>query len=81
MNAWLRIATSPSVVKRAWKTAALVGTILVAINHGDAIMKGQVGTGRAARIGLTVLVPYLVSTFSSVGAIRELERGRAAPKD
>jgi hypothetical protein len=75
MGDWLRLARRPSVVRRAVKTALFVGAILIAINHGDAILRGDVPPGRLARIGLTVLVPYLVSTFSAVGALREMERG------
>ena len=67
---WLRLATSASVVRRATLVALIVGTILVAINHGDAIVRGDVTLGRALRIVLTVMVPYCVSTYSSVCAIR-----------
>jgi hypothetical protein len=33
------------------------------------------------KIALTILVPYLVSTFSSVGAIRELGGSNGAGAD
>lgn len=49
---------------------AVVGTILTAINHGDAILAGQLTAERLVRIALTFLVPYAVSTTSSVAAIR-----------
>ena len=71
---WLRLATSPSVVRRALAVAVVVGTVLVAINHGDAIARREVSLGRALRIMLTVLVPYCVSTYSSVGAMLEQRR-------
>jgi hypothetical protein len=45
--------------------------VLIAINHGDAILRGDVDRDRLLRIALTVAVPYIVSTSSSVGAIRE----------
>lgn len=61
----------PSVVKRALKYAVVVGCILIAINHSDAILKGEVTPGRWLRMALTVVVPYVVSTLSSVGAMRE----------
>lgn len=67
---WLRLATSPSIVRRASAVAVVVGTVLVAINHGDAILRGDFSLGRAVRVVLTVLIPYCVSTYSSVGAIR-----------
>lgn len=70
MTRWLDIATERSVVRRALRTAAIVGVVLVAINHGDALLRGDVSVGRVFQIVLTVLVPYCVSTCSSVGALR-----------
>lgn len=71
VSGWLRLATSASVVRRASLVALVVGTILVAINHGDAILRGDFPLGRGVRVVLTVLVPYCVSTYSSVEAMRE----------
>ncbi|MCI0363514.1 MAG: nitrate/nitrite transporter NrtS [Phycisphaerales bacterium] len=67
---WLALATAPSTVRRALGYAVVVGTVLLAINHGDAIVNGELTTQRIIRMSLTALVPYLVSTFSSVGAMR-----------
>jgi len=53
-------------------------TILITINHGDAILSGDVDVRRMTRMGLTMLVPYAVSTLSSVGAYREHRRGDRA---
>ena len=71
MKQFLRLALQPSVVKRALKYAVIVGVVLIAINHSDAILKGEITRGRLFRMALTVLVPYVVSTLSSVGALRE----------
>jgi hypothetical protein len=71
MKETLRLAMQPSVIKRALKYAIVVGLILVTINHSDAILKGQMTTGRLLKIALTVMVPYIVSTLSSVGALRD----------
>ena len=68
---WVRLAVSAPVVRRALKYAVVVGAILIAINHWDALLEGDVSGGRLAKMALTVCVPYLVSTFSSVGAMRE----------
>lgn len=67
---WLQLALSRPVIVPALVYAVVVGPILIAINHGDAILEGQVGMHRVWKMGLTMLVPYLVSTFSSVGALR-----------
>jgi hypothetical protein len=71
MKDWLELALQASVVKRAVGYAVVVGTILITINHGDAILRGDVTRWRLFKMGLTVLVPYVVSTLSSVGALRE----------
>jgi hypothetical protein len=68
------LARQGSVVRRALKFAAVVGLILIMINHGHAIVSGQVTGGRILQMCLTVLVPYVVSTLSSVGAIRQMTR-------
>ena len=65
----LRVATRPSVVRRALKYAVVVGTVLIAINHGNAILRGDLDWGRAAQMALTTMVPYCVSTLSSVEAL------------
>jgi len=71
---WIALATSASVVRRATVVAIVVGTVLVAINHGDAILRAELGVGRLLRIALTVMVPYCVSTYSSVSALRASAR-------
>jgi hypothetical protein len=75
-ESWLAMATRYSVARRALGYAVVVGTILNTINHGDAILAGTVDPGRALRMALTCLVPYCVSTLSSVGALRA-ERAKA----
>jgi len=69
-GAW-RLAMQPAVVRRALGFAIGVGFVLIAINHGDAILAGDVGARRWWKIGLTMLVPYCVSTASSVMASRQ----------
>lgn len=78
MRDWLLLAFRPSVLGRGLLYAGVVGALLVAINHGDALLRGNVDGHRLLRIALTVLVPYLVSTFSSVGAIRELRGSKGS---
>jgi hypothetical protein len=68
---WWRLATSAPVVRRALLYAVVVGAVLIAINHGDVVLAGRVERPRLLRMGLTLLVPYVVSTLSSVGALRQ----------
>jgi hypothetical protein len=76
MKEQLQLACRPSVVKRALKYALVVGFILIAINHGDAILSGHITHGVVLKMLLTVMVPYAVSTLSSVGALLEM-RGKS----
>ena len=70
LRAWSDLALQPAVVRRALAYAVVVGAILIGINHGHAVLAGDWSDGRLVRMALTVMVPYLVSTFSSVGAMR-----------
>lgn len=67
---WLRLAFSGPVVRRALLFAVVVGIILAAINHGDTIVRGEIGPMHILKIGLTAIVPYAVSALSSVAALR-----------
>ena len=71
LRTWLQMAAHPGTVRRALITAVVVGAILISINHGPAILAHDVTFGRVLQMCLTVLVPYAVSTVSSVATRRE----------
>ena len=58
------------VCGRAIAVALVVGTILVAINQADVLLGGHVSALVLAKIGLTYLVPFSVSTYSALAANR-----------
>lgn len=70
MKAWMASAAQGSVVRRACLYAVIVGPILIIINQGDQLLAGKITACIVVKMVLTMLVPYLVSTFSSVGAMR-----------
>ena len=70
MRDWLRVAARRDVVLRGVKVAVFVGTILVAINQGDVLLAGRWSGEVLAKVLLTYAVPYCVSTYASVSAIR-----------
>jgi len=74
MSSWLSIAVRPRVLRRGLGYAVGVGAILILINHGDALFRGDIDSVRIFKMCLTPLVPFMVSTMSSVGAIRNAER-------
>jgi hypothetical protein len=74
LTEWIRLALTPSIIRRGCGYAIVVGAILIAINHGDALVAGDITTGRVAKMLMTLCVPYAVSTLSSVGAIRAQQK-------
>lgn len=67
---WVATARDRSVVSRALRVAALVGTVLVAINYGDRALTGRLEHADWIKMLVTYCVPYAVSTYSAVQAIR-----------
>ena len=74
MNEWIALALTPPVRRRATKVAALVGCILVAINHGDKALAGDLAAGDFVKMAMTFVVPYCVATYAAVSAMRESAR-------
>ncbi|MGR8919663.1 MAG: nitrate/nitrite transporter NrtS [Gammaproteobacteria bacterium] len=70
MADWIRLALRPDIVRRSRKVALLVGTILIAINYGDRLLAWNVGAVDALKMILTYFVPYCVSTYAAVSAVR-----------
>lgn len=66
LRRWFSLAIEKNTLKRSIKVAMIVGTLLMLINHGDIIFKGEIQLNHMLKILLTYLVPYLVSTYSSV---------------
>ena len=77
MDGFLGVALRGPVVRRALGFALVVGAVLVGINYGDALLgRRALGASDWLQMGLTVCVPYVVSTLSSVAAIRDQERAQ-----
>lgn len=65
------IATDRSVVRRAAKIALIVGCVLALINYGDHMMNLRMDMTAWIKCALSFCVPYCVSTYSSVMAVRD----------
>jgi hypothetical protein len=59
-------ALRPAIVWRALRVSAVIGTLLTLINHYDDWFHGATAEINLIQIGLTYLVPYLVSTHGQV---------------
>lgn len=71
MTEWMKLALRPDIVRRSRKVALIVGTILVGINYGDRIFGGDIAVLDGCKMVLTYCVPYCVSTYAAVSAVRE----------
>lgn len=68
-------------VQMIWRSARLslvVGTVLVAINSGPALLSGDLSPSTMTRIGLTYLVPFFVSAYSWRAAQRVMRPGQVS---
>lgn len=63
---WLQIAKRPDILKRSYKIAILVGTVLAILNHGDKLLALHLSYLDIGKILITYAVPFCVSTYSSV---------------
>jgi hypothetical protein len=70
----LALALSWPCARRSLIVAVAVGTVLNAINQGDAFLDG----GRVSwlKVALTYCVPFLVATYGAWSALRAAEARR-----
>jgi hypothetical protein len=57
-------------LSRSLKIAAIVGTVLVAINQGDVVFSGEVPTVLLWKAPLTFATPFIVSLWGAMGNAR-----------
>jgi hypothetical protein len=55
--------------------AAVVGTVLSAVNQGSVIVDGKATASTWVRVGVNYLVPFLVSSAGFLSASRNREAG------
>jgi hypothetical protein len=58
------------MLARALATSLVVGTLLVTVNHGDAILSGAWPLALTWKIPLTYAVPFAVYLWGALGAAR-----------
>jgi hypothetical protein len=68
--AWFALAREPAIVRRSLRVALVVGTLLTLINHGDRLLARDLDAMALVKILLTYAVPYCVSTWAAVQALR-----------
>lgn len=75
LKVWFASATRPAIVTRSVRVALVVGTVLTLINQGGRLLALDIDAPTLARIVLTYIVPYCVSTWAAVGALHDRGTG------
>lgn len=71
------VALTRANLRATMTVAAVVGTILLVINHLDAVLEGRIDIGLLLKVVLTYIVPFLVCNYGVLTATR---RSRAKPR-
>ena len=66
LRCWRHAVTFRQLVRTAFFTALVVGTLLTLINQGDMLLQGEFRSAMAWKIPLTYCVPYSVVTWSGL---------------
>jgi len=72
------IATSKSIVMRAFNISLIIGTTLNLINQGDLIISLNFIDLNIGKVLLTYSVPYLVTTYTATALKLEFQIGTKA---
>ena len=60
-HSYFRSLVNPEFMPTAFRVAVVVGTLLFIINHGAALVQGQMTRDRWIAVSLTYLIPYCVN--------------------
>jgi hypothetical protein len=71
----LRLFLAGATLRTSSKVAAVVGTVLSAVNQGSVILGGDATPSTWIRVGVNYLVPFLVSSIGFLSACRNREAG------
>lgn len=63
-------------IKNSLTTALVVGTLLIFINHNKAIMDNSFTSDDLAHWSLNYFVPFFVSLYSRLAALRKVKEPR-----
>ena len=73
---WWRYVLYRPIVIRSLKIAAVVGTVLVAVNFGDRLLDSTMPVIEWIRAALNYVVPYCVATYVGASAACDEVRRR-----
>lgn len=70
-----RSGRRPAILRRCAAIAAIVGTVLTAVNQGDAILGLRTADGSLPfRVGANYLIPFIVSNLGAMSSLPPRDR-------
>lgn len=66
LRCWRCALTYAPMLRRSLGIAGVVGSLLLAINHGDAVLGGHWAAALAWKVPLTYLVPFVVASCGAL---------------
>jgi hypothetical protein len=72
----LALCRRPAHLRKTIAVAAVVGTLLFLINQADVVISGHANGVVWLKVGLTYVVPFLVSNYGIAAATYRPPRGR-----
>jgi hypothetical protein len=74
LRCWVCAAVDAPILYRSLNTAAVVRTILIAINIGPALLSGELPPAVLWKVPLNYVVPFCVATWGAVSNSRAASR-------
>ncbi|MDX2239187.1 MAG: nitrate/nitrite transporter NrtS [Leptolyngbyaceae cyanobacterium bins.302] len=73
-NVWSYLASllDPDFIPTGLRTALVVGSLLFGINHGLALLRGEMTVERWISVFLSYVMPYLVSVYGQYSYRRKM---------
>lgn len=73
-RSYFRYARQHGIFYHSLKVSAVVGSILMLINHGDKLFDQAIESFDYLKICVTYLVPFIVSTYASINSAAKYNR-------
>jgi len=65
-----RLVLTATTAPISCPVAVVVGTVLTAVNQGAVLLDGKLGAASVLRIAANYVIPYAVSSYSALSAVR-----------
>jgi hypothetical protein len=75
-----RSARRPAIVRRCLRIALVVGTLLSAVNQGDALVAGRLSVATVLRVLANYLIPFVVCNLGAMSSLPPPRQASLPPR-